>query len=428
MPVLLLSLVLLFFATTPNLGFFTFPAITLVSSALLILLVSLSTFKKPSQLNAQETKTLIPLTLFTLLFYGVIYYGGLYQNKESFVLGYFLLGIFVLATFIRFVFFKKTFTLLFICSIYTLLSFWTIYNSPHPTVDTVVVLKEAPLMLLKGQNPYASTFTQVYPNINPDYYNYLPFSFFYSLPFVLLFKDPRYLTIFSNLLSAFLIYKLFKSGDKESVLNLFITSFLFLPRTFYMLEHAYLDPVIFSFFLTFFYFFVNKNKSGISYLFLGLFFSMKQPPILTIPLFINSIEKLRGILRPRNLSLFLIPFSLPLFYLLINTKAFFEDVFSGLNPSKITSPISASLTLPTLLKYFSIPATSAYIIGSILLLLAFIYIFKARRSLVFKIALFFLSFNYFTYHAFFNSYYLVALFLFLEIAVIYFWKDKEFLT
>lgn len=421
----LVALALLFFAITPNLGFFTIPSILLITSVLFLMLIEESYPKMFGSIKVTELVNIIPYAFFTLLFYGVIYYGGLYQNTNSIIVGYFVLGAFIFINFLRYLLFKKTFSFLFICTIYLLMSFWTLLNSPHPTVDTVIVLKEAPLMLLSGKNPYSSTFTQVYKDIKPNYYNYLPFSFFYALPFVLVFHDPRFLIIFSNLLSALIIYKLFNKEDKDKIINIFVLTFLFLPRSFYMLEHAYLDPVIFSFFLLFLYFFISKNKSQFSYLFLGLFFSIKQPPILVLPLLLKEKNILKGFFKIPNLILFLLPFSLPVFYLLINSKAFIENIFTGLNPSKITSPISESLTLPTLLKYFSLPANIAYLIGLIMLLVTFVYIFITKKSLIFKIALFFLSFNYFTYHAFFNSYFLVIEFLLLGLAIQYFWNTNK---
>ncbi len=420
MTILGISILLIFFATTPNLGFFTIPSILTVTSVILILILNTSSLIKIKSFDIKSEKVLTIYLFFILLFYSAIYYGGLYQNKNSIVLGYFVLTGFILINFIRYHFFKKTFSFIFICTVYVLMSLWTIFNSPHPVVDTVVVLKEAPQMLIRGKNPYSSTFTQVYPNVNPNYYNYLPFSFFYELPFVLLFKDPRSVIVFSNLLSAILIYKLFKKTDKERVINVFVLTFLFLPRTFYMLEHAYLDPVIFSFFLLFIFFYVNKNKNKFAYLFLGLFLSFKQPPILTIPLFLKENFFRKDFFKLKNFSLFLLPLILPLIYLAINSKAFLEDIVFGLNPAKITSPISSSLTLPTLLKYLSINANFAYLIGLILFAVTFIYLFFKKTSPLTKIVITFLAFNYFTYHAFFNSYFLVIQFLLLAITTEYF--------
>jgi len=420
-----ISLILLFFAITPNLGFFTIPSILLITSVILLNVLASNNFLKHTKEDTRSEKKLTIYLLFTLLFYSLIYYGGLYQNKNSILIGYFVLTAFVLLNFLRYHFFKKTFSFVFICTIYIVISLWTITNSPRPTVDTIVVLKEAPLMLLAGKNPYSSTFTQVYPSVKPDYYNYLPFSFFYELPFVLLFKDPRSVIIFSNLLSALLIYKLFKKADSEGVVNIFVLTFLFLPRSFYMLEHAYLDPVIFSFFLLFIFFYVIKNKSKFAYLFLGLFLSFKQPPILTIPLILKGKQFRKNFFKLKNLSLFLLPFAIPLIYLAVNNQAFLEDTVFNLNPARITSPISSSLTLPTLLKYLSINANTAYLIGIVLFLLTFSYLFLNKMPLLTKITLLFLVFNYFIYHAFFNSYFLVAQFLLLGITSEYYRTRKS---
>jgi hypothetical protein len=82
--------------------------------------------------------------------------------------------------------------------------------------------------------------------------------------------------------------------------------------------------------------------------------------------------------------------------------------------------MSISLTLPTLLKSLSFPSSYIYLPGLVLLVLSAIYIFKIKTSIVYKMALFLLCFNSFTYHAFFNSYYLVTQFLLFDIAIDYF--------
>ena len=192
-----LILLLLFFAITPNLGFFTVPSFLIIASVLILMFVNTYFLRANINVTRNSLNSVIPYIFLILLFYSIIYYGGLYQSKNSIIVGYYIFGTFILMSFLRFIVFKKSPTLLLIIAVYISISFWTILNSPHPTVDTFTVLKEAPLMLLNGENPYASTFTQVYPQVKPDYYNYLPFSFFYAVPFVLIFSDPRYMIIFS---------------------------------------------------------------------------------------------------------------------------------------------------------------------------------------------------------------------------------------
>ena len=151
---------------------------------------------------------------------------------------------------------------------------WTLWGSPKPIVDTFDVFSQVGQKLLTFQNPYTAIFTRTYSQID-NHFHYLPFSFLITSPFSILFHDPRYAIIFFNLLSVLLLKKLFKNKFEGNRLNILLATFLFLPRSFYMLEHMYLDPIIFSFFLLF-YFFFQKKKYTLSILFLALFFSFKQ--------------------------------------------------------------------------------------------------------------------------------------------------------
>ena len=56
-------------------------------------------------------------------------------------------------------------------------------GSPSPGIDVFIILKEAPLKLLQGINPYRTLYTAVFPGVVPDYYGYWPASFFFTLPF-----------------------------------------------------------------------------------------------------------------------------------------------------------------------------------------------------------------------------------------------------
>lgn len=369
--------------------------------------------------NQIKTKN-IPLTLFLLLFFSGIYYGGLYQNQNSFLIGYFLFFLilfYVIGSFLA----QKKISLQIILIGYIVIALWTIIFSPHPIVDTFVVLKEAPLKFLSGINPYTTLYSKVYPHINPNYYNYLPVSFIFLSPFVFFLSDPRFAIIFVNVVSAIILYKLFYKKNNNLVI-LFIYTFLFLPRSFYILEHVYLDPVIFFFFVLFYYFSTKKQYIKLSFLFLSLFFSIKQPPILLIPLFIKKLVKP---FRIKGFFIFALPFIFPLYYLLINKKAFINNVILSLSSGTITSPISNSLTLLTFIK--SIIPVSFNVVLFILTLIFFaFYVFtiKSKVSIILKVVIIMFCFNFFSYHAFFNSYYFVLQFLLLEIAIDYFDLNK----
>lgn len=422
MPIKLLSLILLFFAVMPNLGFFTPPAFLILSFIAFLFLTQI--FKsKPlflfSKANRPENFNLL---LSFLLFFSLIYYGGLYQDKDSLATGFIVFFSLLMFTFavLRFSGLQRArLSLSLIVVFYIFLSFWTIRHSPFPSVDVFVILKEAPRILLAGQNPYSSIYSQVYPQVNPDYYPYLPFSFIYTLPFVFVFSDPRYGVLAANLISVFLIYKLFRKQANFRELTIFSTTFLFLPGSFFILEHSYLDPVIFAFFL-FYIFLSSEKRQGLSFFVLALFFSFKQYLLVFLPAFFNK-NRLSQI-KSRSIIFFLLPFLLPLYFFLFDPSSFLKDLVFFYHPGKVPVPISASLSLPTFLNYFNLISNNIarLFAGLVPLLILYLLTLKAKISLVFKLAILLFFFHYLLYHSFFNHYYLIAQLLLLDIGVEYF--------
>ncbi len=227
----------------------------------------------------------LPLISIVLLYYSSLYYGGLYQNLFTQAIGMTIMIVFSLITTVRWYFKRKAPSVIWSVIIYFFLSLLTLIGSQHPIVDTIVVLKEAPMMVLRGLNPYTERFSAVYPTINPTYYNYLPMSFLFLIPFVYLFNDPRYSIMMVMLIIAMGIYHMTKGSKKHIDVEWFILIVLFLPRAFFMLEHIYLDPIIASVFSIFMYSTITNRKT-LSYVFLALFFSFKQTTWVTFPLFI----------------------------------------------------------------------------------------------------------------------------------------------
>ncbi len=358
------------------------------------------------------------------MLYGSFYYGGLYQNISSIFIGI-LLSIIIsfvvflkysLADFLSFINIKSLFLILI--SLYIFLASWTLYNSPRPRVDTYFQFLEAPQKVLKGENPYTAVYTKVYKNIEHNYFMYLPFSIIYAIPFNLFFFDPRFGIVFANVISSYFMYLFFRSKHKEKIAPLFISTFLLLPRSFYILEHMYLDPIIFMFFLLCMYCFYKKRHS-LAILTLSLFFSFKQHLLLLLPLFIKT--KFKNFLSRRNLILSFIPFLFPIYFFFLNPSAFLNNVFFNFSPNKNPSPISISLSLPTLLKHIPLMNQTHLwlIIPLIIFLTAYVFILGQSGSLKFKILFVLFTLTLISFQSFYNHYYLVAQFLFFDIMVEY---------
>jgi len=271
-------------------------------------------------------------------------------------------------------------------------------------------------------NPYNTTYSNVYSDVKSDYYVYLPASILYFLPFVLLFGDPRYGIIFAVLISAILVNKLL-SRVPIGLRVLCVAVFLFMPRSFFMLEHSYLDQIIFMFYLLFVYLYSQK-KHNFSFLSLMLFLTFKQHLLLTLPLFVNktNINLLKRNLRWMFIILPILPI---VFFAAANPAGFYRNtigVFFGLTSQTGLSRTSqdvlaSSLSLhPIVMRIFGKGYSLYLFAASALLLLIFLLLLIKRKvRLEIKISGLLLAFGFLMFLSFFNHYFLIANFIFLAI-------------
>jgi len=299
-----------------------------------------------------------------------------------------------------------------ICIIFfLLLSLLTIYGSPNPTVDTFVILKEAPQKLLSGHNPYDSVYSKVYKDIEPNYFSYLPLSIIYFLPFVYFLDDPRYGLIVAMLGTYFLLNRLQKKNSSQKYL--YSSLFLFAPRSFYMLEHAYLDTLIFFLFVWGLYLY-GKGKNRLFSFVISTFFLLKQNIIILLPLFFNKIIRER-----ENIFFFLAPFLSIVFFFVWNPQSFIKNIITINQPNSLimqTSPFQMTITVPNILFQLFHPSISMmqyiFIFCALVALFITMLVLLHKKINVQRKIILILFFGYFfSYHAFFNSYYLVLLFL-----------------
>lgn len=403
-----LILILFFFAITPNLGFFSLLSFLLLTLILVFLIRDKSLYLDRNPLTTE--------ICFALLFYACFFYGGLYQNKVSTLIGTVIFFFFVSFLFFNHYVWKnklRVFPLILV--VYIFLSMWTLWGSPKPIVDTFDVFSQVGQKLLSFQNPYTATYTRTYAQID-NHFHYLPFSFLVTSPFSILFHDPRYAIIFFNILSVLLLKRIFRKQIENYHLNTLLATFLFLPRSFYMLEHMYLDPIIFSFFLLFYYC-LQKRKYALSIIFLALFFSFKQNLFVLFPLFLID-KDIRSVLK-KKFIFFLIPFFLIAFYLLLNPSSFLSNTFFAMfgavfYPQAVRStPTDMALSFQVFVKQFApnIKTVYLYIISGLVLLTVGVKIFLLRNSnIVMKVFLMTFALGYFMHLSFFNQYYFVALF------------------
>lgn len=356
-----------------------------------------------------------------LLYFSCFFYGGLYQNNVSKVIGSVLFFIFNSILLYYYYIKPLQFNLFrFICIFYVVLSVWTIIGSPKPYVDTFDIFKQVSQKVLSGQNPYTAAYTKTYAKTE-NHFHYLPMSFLTTTPFSFIFQDPRYSIIFFNLVSAFLLRLLFKNKLLVESLNLYIALFLFLPRSFYMIEHMYLDPIIFTFFLLFYYF-TKQKKYILSSIALSLFFSFKQNLIILLPIVV--LDKTVFLHLKKYYKYFFLPFIFILVYMALNPYEFIKNTFlvmfgSYFYPKIVVStPIDMALSFQVFIKYFfpSIQTIYLYGISGILLLLGLIRVVMMKnQTLIVKMFIstfivgFFMHLSFYNYYYFVSMFYLVAL-------------------
>ena len=408
MNIQLLLILILTLGIVPNLGFFSLSSFFLLAIFGIIAWIILRNshiIKGVSQGNQWGV-------LFILLI-SSYYYGGYYQNPLTLIIGQTCFFFFCGYIFIQLYRQKEIPSYVFII-FFLFLSLLTIYGSPKPIVDSFVILKEAPQKLMQGLNPYDSTYSRVYKNIEPNYFNYLPLSIIYFLPFVGILNDPRYGLIIIMIGTYLLFNKLQKKNFLQK--NLYSSLFLFAPRSFYMIEHAYLDTVIFFLFVLAIYFQERKNYKWFAFI-LSCFFLFKQNIIILFPLFIKKLLQ-----KKESLVVFFIPFLSILVFLLWSPSAFVRNIITVNQPNGIimkVAPFQMSIAVPNILfQLFSIPLDNMQTIFAVgvlgTLLVTIIIMLDVKLTLNRKIILILFFGYFFSYHAYFNSYYLVLLFLFFD--------------
>lgn len=401
----LLLILTLIFGITPNLGFFNLSSFFFV---LVFGIVAWIILRNPP-LVKEDSRVLQWGILFVFLI-SAFFYGGLYQDIFTRLIGQAAFFIFCIYLFTK-IFRKKEVASYVFVVFFIFLSLLTIYGSPKPVVDSFVILKEAPQKLLHGQNPYNSVYSRVYKNINPDYFNYLPFSIIYFLPFVALLNDPRYGLILAMIGTYILLNKFQKKNTPQKYL--YSSLFLFAPRSFYMIEHAYLDTLIFFLFVLALYFQEKKKYNYFSIILSG-FFLLKQNMAILLPLFIKKIFQ-----KKETVILFIAPFLSVLLFFLWNPQSFIRNIITVNQPNGLImqgAPFQMSITIPNILyQLFNIPIASMQLVFTICAIFALVIaicIFLDKRLTSHRKIILILFFGYFfSYHAFFNSYYLVLLFL-----------------
>ena len=424
---LLLLINLLSFGYIFTHGFYSFTGSLIIFICLVLFTVFILKFDfLKFKLKKKNFIRLLIINLFLNVNLTYILYGGLYQTIVQAVnLSHFFLRLSLLTT--VFLFFKLPFKqkkivggLLFI--LWFILHILMVVSSPEPKIDVYDYLKKGALGLSQGKNPYSLTYKKLYLNVEPSFYSYLPFMIFYTLPFVLLFNDPRYAFIFAQgLIFYFLVYK-FKWKDKQfgTFFSLLISLLIcYHPLALYITEQSYTEPLILLEILIFYYFLINKNRlSGVM---LGISLATKQ----YFAFVLSFVYKNKLFKKKYLFQAFLASAILTLPFFMINKADFINDVFLL---QYLFPPRYEGLTFFSTLFYL-FRLTYYLPLAVFIWVLAALFLYKITKNFdnnfIFKFGLFLLAFFYFNKWSFVNYYYLITNLLMLAVYSFVYELEKE---
>ena len=176
-------------------------------------------------------------------------------------------------------------------ALHFLLGIWLIKASPQPQIDVFLFQRDSIAALLRGNNPYAITFPDIYGSSQFFYgpglsvggrltfgFPYPPLSLFLAMPGQILAGDFRY----SQLAAMTLSGGLMAYSRPGLVASAAAAVFLFTPRVFFVLEEAWTEPFV-VLLLALVVFLACRAPKLVPYAF-GLFFAVKQYLVIVAPL------------------------------------------------------------------------------------------------------------------------------------------------
>src|SRR5438067_323368 len=185
---------------------------------------------------------------------------------------------------------RARFLLLLAC--FVVMGIAVIRASPQPWIDVWVLQQKAPDALLRGANPYSVTYPNIYGSMTQQFYPpqviagnrlttymYPPLAFLAALPGVALLGDARYAMLALMVLAVWLLARAFPTSCTAELAGLFV---LFQPRTFFVLEQAWIEPVVLASFALVVFALRRPLVAGVG---LGLLLGSKQfSPYRAVPL------------------------------------------------------------------------------------------------------------------------------------------------
>lgn len=166
---------------------------------------------------------LLLVTLFCLIISGLLEFrGGKYRTTSNYL---------------------KVFSLFSISLVYFLVP----HANPNPFIDVFRTNNLAVDYLVRGMNPYAQTYPDIYNGVY-DYkpaVAYFPGFFYFFVPFKLLTGDIRFALVVGVLFTAVFLYKIARHLSRDREISLWISlCWLCFPTGLFIVEEGFLDPLL----------------------------------------------------------------------------------------------------------------------------------------------------------------------------------------
>ena len=421
--VLIFIYLLIIFGYIFSRGFYFTPGLAILFLAAVLLFVyQIKAFYK--NVNV-DIKNFLGWVLILLISLTMALYGGLDQTasywyihlSRTILIGGMILAFLYVFDFLKWSFIYK-FRFLALLLIAVALRFLMIFSSPSPYIDVYYIQKIAPKALLSGINPYSIMYPKLYPE-TPDVFSYEPAVILLNMPAVLVTGDPRYTLVFAEIGTALLLFLMLKKsrflkGRKSEIAEILPLIFLYNPRSLFILEQAWVDPLIIFLITLFTFLLFFLHRKLLSLVIFGVALATKQYSIFLIPFLMKGgYLKIRNLIVP--LGVFL-GFTLPFF--IWNSADFLHDVvFYNL----LVLPRHDSLSLNSLLWFytgFDIPTAIIIVVGSLLLLVLLKFQKKSPSAVFLATATFSLSIFLIYKLAFIHYFYFAGSLLLLSIVLL----------
>ena len=411
-----------------TLGFYSTAGIFLLTAAAIFLIVlskrrMLGFVQHNFTLGAVASLILIVSTSLSVAMYGGIYQTGsdflIQINRTLLIIGLVvsLLYFFDFSIWLPLLGKYKFLVLVFIAAISRL---FLILTSPNPHIDVFYIQKIAPIAMIHGENPYSIIFPRLYSNIEPNAFTYGPGAILLNFPAVFITGDPRFTMAFAEIATAMLIYLMIRKTVKFSnqeyfkLAELIPLIYLYNPRASFIIEQAWIDPLLIFLITSFIFFFFYLKKRFFAILMLALALATKQYAFFLLPfLFQIRTVEVKHILGVVMLVILLVA---PFF--IWSPNDFINDVVLY---NLVIIPRHDSLSLNTLVyKLFNIdipPLIVGLVVFSLL-----VFLFKVQKKTVSEAILataaFALSFFLVYKLAFIHYFYFVGSLLLLSIVLL----------